>query len=434
MKRNNYSLLVLLLIVSTIDFFIMFKFGITSNIRYIPLLCNLLIIVFCKENDILPLIFFMRPNFGMYDNIEFKYIFNFTIIICAIKLLLFSSKRKNISKKILTLLVIIFLYNAALLFVNNLGFQYLITYISLFLSYILLIIYSKEKIENFDKIFLFYSFGMIMSVLCGALIPITKYGFPIPSGYRFAALMRDPNGYSFDLLFLIIGSIVYSKLTKKSSIIFFILFIIFGMLGISKMYIICLAFIVIYMIPLFIKNINLRYIKTRNLFLFIIVAILFIALNRNYHFLTMFNNNFITRFNSQDLTSGRNSIVFYYLSLLLKDPITLIFGRSLEYYQVIGYDGWGMVHNTWLEVLFSFGIIGTVIYSLLIYNIIKASHITSKIIFKKELILILIITFFCLNSLPILSGDTLAILILYIILIKNIFVKEKNIKDGVKNE
>ena len=102
----------------------MYKFGISAKIRYIPLVLNILVIIFCKEEDILPLIFYTRPNFGLYDHCGFKFLFNLTIIICGIKLLLFSKKSKRITKKNLTLLVLLFSYNAVLTLINNIELYY----------------------------------------------------------------------------------------------------------------------------------------------------------------------------------------------------------------------------------------------------------------------------------------------------------------------
>ena len=386
--------------------------------RYIAFVLHLLLIVFCKEEDVLPLIFFIRPNFGLYDGCGFKLFFNITIAICAIKLLFSKEKKKQLKKTPLIMLIILFLYDILLTLLNNISFYFLLTYVTLFLSYIILIIYANDETIDFKRVYLYYAMGMIMSAICGILIPISKFGLEIPEGYRYAALMRDSNGFSLELLFLIISAPVYGKMSKKNPLFFSLLFLFLGLLGISKMFILCVAGILLYKIVFSKKTINREKIDVNKILIFVVAIICLVVLNNKYGFVTKFTDNYVARFLGTEFTSGRNEIANYYIQYLLNDPVSLLFGRSLEYYQIIGYQGWAMVHNTWLELILSFGIVGALFYLLLIYSIIK-DNINKIIVFKNELYLLLIVFILCLNALPILSGDALAILILYVILVKN---------------
>ena len=269
-----------------------------------------------------------------------------------------------------------------------------------------------------------------MGVICGIFIPIAKFGMQIPKSYRFSGLMRDSNGYSLELLLLIITAPIYFKLTKKNSLVLIITFSIFGFLGISKMFLICLSFIFVYKLIFKDKIKSKKVINLKNILIFIIIAIILVYINNKFDLINMFKNNYFKRFENGDLTSGRANIVNYYIEILLKDPITLFFGRSLEYYKIIGYKGYLEAHNTWLELILSYGIIGSIIYFAFIIKLIKSNN-KNRILYKKELILAIIIFAFCLNALPILSGDALAILILYMFLIKN--VNEKNKMEELNN-
>ena len=141
MKKEKDYYLLSLLIISLLNFVFMFVFGPESSIRYILLIFHFLLIIFCKNENILPLIFFIRPNFGLYDQMGFKYLFNITIIITSLKLIIFYGKTKNIKKSSFIILTLLFLYNILLVLLNNIKFSVLYTYISLFLSYIILINY-----------------------------------------------------------------------------------------------------------------------------------------------------------------------------------------------------------------------------------------------------------------------------------------------------
>lgn len=423
MKKEKDYYLLSLLIISLLNFVFMFVFGPESSIRYILLIFHFLLIIFCKNENILPLIFFIRPNFGLYDQMGFKYLFNITIIITSLKLIIFYGKTKNIKKSSFIILTLLFLYNILLVLLNNIKFSVLYTYISLFLSYIILIIFSGEKDYNFNKLYRYYSLGMICSALCGFMIPYSMYGMNIPGGYRFSGLMRDSNGYSLDLLFLIIGAFVYEKESGKNSLFYIILFSVLGFLGTSKMFLICLAFVVLYEAIAKISSISVRKVNMKNIKFFFILLLVVIYFNNKFDIYNNVVNNYISRFNSTSLTSGRNDISLYYIELLFDNPLLLLFGKSLEYSTLIGYGGWAMVHNTWLELLLSFGLTGSLIYLLFIISIINNNK--SMVKYKGQLLLLMIIFCFCLGALPILSGDTLAILILYVILIKNISNKEK---------
>lgn len=433
MKKKKDYLLIYLILISLLNVIIISVFGIESQIRYVALFFHVLVMIFCKEEDILALIFFIRPNFGLYDGCGFKLFFNITIAICAIKLLLSAKKRKQLRKEPLLVLILLFLYDILLTLINNIDFYFLLTYVSLFLSYIILIIYSNDKEVDFGRIYIFYATGMIMSAICGIFIPLSQFGM-IPKGYRFAALMRDSNGYSLELLLLIITAPLYEKITGKNSLIFVVLFFILGFLGVSKMFLICSFFIILYNLFFSKKTINKKsnIVSLKNILIFIFLLVIMFVINNKFDFISLISNNYIARFSSTELTSGRNEIASYYIRYLFQHPVSLLFGKSLEYYKIIGYQGWGMAHNTWLELLLSFGIIGTLLYFIFIIKIFKNAKI-NKILYKKELILLILIFSFCLNALPILSGDALAILILYVILVKNINKKEEAIKNDEKN-
>ena len=418
-KKSNKNLLIILVAISVLDFGVMVALGMESKIRYIPLILHMLTIIFCKVDNILPAIFFIRPNFGLYDACGFKLLFNFTVTISAIKLLVFKKSIANMDIRSLVLLVTVFLYNLSLTLINNMALYNLLTYITLFLSYIVLMQYIEEEVD-FANIYEFYFVGMVMSFISGLFIPYTKFGFNIPSGFRFAAMMRDSNGYSLELLFLIITAPIYGKIKNKNTMCMTIILILFGLLGISKMFLMCLILVMVYrgITNVFFKKLVIKTnsIKIKDVLIVALIIGIMIYMNSKLNLVGMFSDKYIDRFNSTDLTSGRNEILSYYIDLVFNDPITLLFGRSLSYYQNIGFDGWAMAHNTWMELILSYGILGSIIYFIFIISVVSPLF-KNKIEFKKEFILISFMFVLCLNALPILSGDALAILILYVVLV-----------------
>ena len=152
------------------------------------------------------------------------------------------------------------------------------------------------------------------------------------------------------------------------------------------------------------------------------VPVLLYVINR-----TDFANEILTKYlyrtDSVSLFTGREYIQEFYIKALYDDPITLLFGRSTSYANVlnIGYDISNpfyyniVAHNTYLDIILSWGIFGMIIYIIDIYQmfcIFKKNFYPAK----KYTLLLAFLIGLCLFSLSYLMLDFFAILILYVII------------------
>ena len=210
LKEKVLILLIVFNMVNTIAYIIG---GTLINLKYLTLFLTVLVILFSKHNNTLPIIFYLHCNSALYDDVGFSYIFNISIGIILFKEIIVYKTKLNKDSTLLVLLI--FLYNLILVLFNNLFSLY--GFLSMFSwtgSYFLLNIYSESKKINFNKIYLYFFVGFIMSCIYAIAIPIKMWGFNIPSAYRFIGLLRDPNYYAFDALFFFFISRTFSKSVK----------------------------------------------------------------------------------------------------------------------------------------------------------------------------------------------------------------------------
>ena len=423
MKKDNF--LLFLIIINLANTIIMLIGGKALNLKYILLIFNLLGITFCPKNKMLPLIFYLHCNSALYDDIGFKYLFNFAIVISVFKLMIIYKQKLN--KKNLFLYIIVLLWEILLILKSN-DFTGWLSLVSWASSYILLIAYSTNK-ENvdFSDIYKYFATGFAMAFLCGATHPINRYGINIPTKFRYTGLLRDPNYYSMDAIFLIFSAPTYAKLNNKKPLIYMLLFFALGITSISK------TFIILVIIGVFLKiisKLDRLKIKTKNIFLFIIgFTILIIILIQN-NILEVVKEKYLYRRDTTTLFTGRDYIQSYYLNELFSSPSNLLLGNSVTKYSKIMGIGQEAgreffieksAHNTYLDILLSWGVIGTGIYFFFIYSVLIAmekTHNNNKRVYNKDFFITGILFAIGLLALSYLAIDVFAIFILYLLILK----------------
>lgn len=413
--------LLLLTIMEIFNFFVMLFGGMALYFKYIFLVFTFLIIIFSKKESFLPIILFVHCNSALYDDIGFTYFFNFTLFIICIKILFLKSF--SFSKSSFLLFVILLLYEIILRIIfNTISFdRKFFSLVSWSSSYLIMIYYSCLKEINFNKIYRYFFVGMVGSCLCAITIPINRWGINnIPTAYRFVGLLRDPNYFSIDILFLIFSLKLY---TAKSEKLFYkMILIVFGFLSVSKMYILILSF------GLFLDFIISKKKINKNKLFFVFISILCLIAFISYsNIISLIFDKYLYRFDSNALTTGRDYIQNYYINKLLNSPTTLLFGRTMQYNEIfhVGSDNgysfyYQMVaHNTYLDFLLSWGLLGTYVYIkylLSINNNFKNNGFVSN---KRNYYLTIVVVFvFCLFALSYLALDAFAILLLYLFICK----------------
>lgn len=181
---------------------------------------------------------------------------------------------------------------------------------------------------------------------------------------RFSGLWGDPNYYTVNLI-LCLTIIIYYLSKKvysvKKVIIFSISLIGFGALTGSKSFLLMLGVISIWMIICLIK-------QKRYFLAFIGISIIFtFAILLFSGQLTMFAN-VLTRLNETkgDITTGRALLWVKYIVYFIEHPFKLLVGNGLGK----GYT-FTAPHSIYIDYIDFYGILGTIIFIICIYQCIK---------------------------------------------------------------
>ncbi|KWW35849.1 MAG: hypothetical protein F083_2387 [bacterium F083] len=433
-KKRDYNLL-LLVIIEILNIFIMFSFGLDNKIRYALLFLNFIPIIMCKKDKMIPTLFFVQTNAGLYDDLGFLWLFNISILIIALRKVFVY--REKIEKKLAFLFSLIAFYELVMLLFNYTNLLQFFSFISWVSSYILLITSIESEKDSFTLIYKYFSIGFIFSFLCGLAYPISIWGFNWPTAFRYVGMLRDANYYSMNALLIIFGAGTYEKLTKKNSIIFIVLFSVLGFVSISKMFIlVLLAGLIIRF--LVVRDKKISFSKTIVFFLVILVSIIAVYKTGLGN---LIYEKYIYRSERTSFLTGRDDIQKYYIKKMYDEPSVLLLGRSTNYSQVLGLgeDGNNVAfknfvsHNTILDCFLSWGIIGTIVYLLFIINIFQKYKIHSSKKNENEFVCIIIVFFAMLFALSLLMNDAFAIFLLYLNILRNIPFNDE-LKKGDENE
>ena len=423
MIKNIFKdkILLMLIILSIINAFIMFAGGALIKLKFITLILYFLILIIAPKEKNLPVLFYIYCNSALYDDINFTYTFNFSIIIVLCKELFFYHSKIN--TKSVVILSILVVYDLIMIMLNQVFSNDILTNVSWIGSYLLLIIYSYQKKVDFKTLYEYFFVGFIFSCLCAVAIPINKWGFNIPTAYRFRGLLRDPNYYSIVAILLIFSSNTYAKLTNSNTFWYMIIAGALGILSISKMYMVLLILGICINILFGTKKIKIK--QTIITIFLIIIAAGFIY---NSNFLDLITKKYTYRLETTTLTTSRDKLQSYYLSYALNHPTTFLFGNSTRYAKALDVSGYlgnsffhNMVaHNTYLDLFMSWGAFISLLYVYFIYYIFKSSYFVdnkeqNKNSDFKTLSIVILFGFLALSYF---TADFMALMILYILLVK----------------
>lgn len=311
-------------------------------------------LLFTSSEQCMNSMFFLLPFANVFkDSPEGPSFFTYLTVLLALKLIV---SVKVIDKRFLFLWMSLF---GIQLIGCNMEITLLIKQASLLL---LIYGYFHSRCLSVERIVLNLSVGMLISCFIANMTTvfsrITDYmrvvrAYEISTNvYRFTGLYSDPNYLSKTLVLLCVSLFILIQKKKIGSRYWTLLvsLIIFGTQTISKSFFLMLAVMVIFFAIISVKN------KHYGVLIgILIISILMISLIASKK-LVIFEN-VLKRFISGDsLTTGRVEIWKEYIDLLLSDPLKLIFGAG------IGNSMKYMAHNTYLDFLYYYGIIGSVVF------------------------------------------------------------------------
>lgn len=246
-----------------------------------------------------------------------------------------------------------------------------ITTLITMVSGLLLLYYLRsEKVDiDINITVILYSIGIALSstlALCKDMLPIinlfiTDSKQDTEYALRFSGLHGNPNYYTLDIIVVMSAIVVflYNNRNTKTHTFFFVILAILGLMSISKSFLIALVVLMLCWLLVSLKQ-GLR--KTIKL-----LAVCAAGAVTVYYFAYDYINAYIYRL-MQDrtgtldaITTGRSTIWVGYIEEILSDVKILLFGTGLKTIsETIGM----ATHNTYIELLYSLGFFGTIIFLL----------------------------------------------------------------------
>ena len=340
-------------------YFIRDIIGISVNWYLIYSFGALIVLSVSKEEIVAFLV-----SIAAFANAGFNGVFAVMILICVT--LRFCNDLRSV--KIYTLIPIGMILFETLHYINNQGIErgVWLTYVCFILVLIIIQQYDTKKMDKMFVMKSFVCFSLFFVIM--TILQMTKiYGSfenMITIGFRtaeykdllgeYAHLIGNSNYLtSLSSLNLCICAVLISKSKKKApSIIAFLVFLLAGLLTVSKMFVVVVIAFVVYIIFCAYKK-GLKYGIGLSVVLIIVGAVVF----------NLFQDTLIQmvadRFLEKDWSTGRVSIVETLLAYMNEHPFTYITGLGIL--QTFNYIGGHAVHSSFFEVLGGWGIFGVVL-------------------------------------------------------------------------
>ena len=178
------------------------------------------------------------------------------------------------------------------------------------------------------------------------------------------------------------------------------------------------------------EKINLK----NDIFLFLISFIIFI-IAYNEGIINLIIDKYTYRTETTSLLTGRDYLWSFYFNSIFDSIKNLLIGNSLTYYPNILNPGQNndfftnfIAHNTYLDIIVSWGIIGTCIYIIFVKKIIDNFNKTLNNKFKvknNDFYICGIVYLMSLMALSYLGADAFAIILLYLLMLKYSLYEDK---------
>lgn len=381
--------------------------NINSNIHIVAILY----IAYCffkyDDGKKFYLALFLIPNIRVMDSLGYTYIINILLSVPLLCLIIRDKCRFNLFSILGTL--IFFLWELAHIIVLG-NYNSIPVDISRFIGMLYCIELSLKKGSNLNYrcAWMMFTCGIVVSAILYIISsPIYNDGLisNITRGYRLAGYADDPNYFSLYICLALSIIFIFSYHTLVDHFAMVILIII-GFLTASKMCLIMMAFILIFGIYDCVKKVTL---KSQRKFLVINLSIILFGLLIFYEKVAIFLQNFLVRSKAtelssltlHDLTTGRSTIVLNYIYALSNDWVSLLFGKSLQYGIFLKNVDEHISHNTYIDVILSWGVLFGIAFFVYIFKWIKSYYRKNdhkKICIPLIVFLINITDLSCLNT------------------------------------
>ena len=335
-------------------------FGRAANntMFYVFAVVCLVVFLFSSVSLCFSLLLFLLP-FAKILKIEIEDISFFTFLF-----FFFVLKMVVVKKTIqANLLVAVMLFAVYGLSVSGLGE---LTTVITMASGMMMLYYLQTADVDIESAVIAFALGIVLS----SVLVLLKSFFPIVNAavvdsiikfngeqlaIRFSGLQGNPNYYTMDITMALSVLIIllYRKTNVVINTVFFATLSVFGLMSVSKSFLVCWVLLIIFWFGFAVRR------GIGKLMKFLIIVLICGAVIYLYAFDSI--NTYVFRFfvagggTLADLTTGRTDIWQRYISAIFGDIKIIFFGNGLN----TVFENMKGTHNTYLEALFSLGIVGS---------------------------------------------------------------------------
>lgn len=353
--KREYNHLIILLVLSLV----LFSNFLFEN-DYISLFCTILActyILVCDSNYVLPIMIYI----SMYAYLFIFNVYNLYVFICLSFLIRIWMSKKKYTLYAFIIIPFYLITHLISTQLNLISLGDIIPFIGVICLFFTCCSYRVNQRESCIKYFII---GHITSSLLGLFKGLTRLPQILNNDYlsayswadtlRFSGLSYDANFYALItivVLCILLFGFRYHFRNNLLWLIVIILDIIFGMLTYSKSFYLCLVVILAITLIKTEESIKRKIIKA----IPIIILFCFIFRNQIGQALVLLLKRFAEADGINGLTSSRYDLWIQYLKMIGGSFESIIIGNGI---QDIGLKA---AHNTYLEIIYKFGIMGLLI-------------------------------------------------------------------------
>ncbi len=244
---------------------------------------------------------------------------------------------------------------------------------------------NRIETENFKNHIMSFALGMVGSSFLGLMKSswsrLTVYYSNLKTIYigneesfRFTGLYRDPNYYSISVILVVVLCVMLFINRDGNQVVLAVIALgltVFGFTTYSKMFMLFVGLFAIIFVLLQMKS------PKKMALLMLPIAAVAVGLYKWMQYsgyLDVMKN----RLSGEDISTGRFDIWKNYLTYILSSPSTLFLGDGIK---APDYNGVAP-HNTYIELIYYLGILGTIIFLVTLISVFKSR----KIIFKRNIL------------------------------------------------
>lgn len=357
----------------------------TSGTATIFCVCLLGATFFIKSSTFVTVdLLFFYPFYNLFKiNGVGSSFYNYLIGVAIIALVLKLNKSDKFYKYSFSLLLLS-VYAIFINYANSSDLGIVEVILDLFVPILLFIVVSQFKYQiNETLVFYMYGIGVIIAGICGTmLLPIPNLeSYIMPLGWkvggirliRLQGLTVNPNYFSLDVNLAIAAILSLSNTANLSRIGKQIkISVIFGLCAIGVMTLSKSFLVVSFLTFLYFAWAN----RTKNLYSFVLffIVIVFVYTNiSNIQYADALLSRMSDDSDTTDaLTSSRSYIWLSYINSLFSNPDFIIWGSGANSNGVIVDGAPRGPHNTYLEAIYHFGIIGSLWLFWIISSLMKS--------------------------------------------------------------